>query len=346
MGLFNSKKGGAHGEQTVLFDVWGQRGWPNIEVVGESHHAREIRALLPSRIDGEGTEAIVPVSLVHNPGNPHDRNAIEVRASTGLLGYLSREDAARYAPILATMQQNGLTAATTARVWGYDQENWDSGREEFVGSVRVDLPEPHMLAPANRPPTSAHQILPIGAAIQVTGEEDHRSATAPYLNPHGECWIYATLHEIVEQGPRTSKALAEVRIDGNPVGRLTPKMSADMLPVVNHLAEGGQATCVRAIVKGNQLKAEVVLYALRAHELPADWLASIADSQNAPASTAQHKSDVASPEGSRVVEPEPSVTTNDGPAAASPPAGWYPDPQGLARLRYWDGTQWTNHTSF
>lgn len=28
-----------------------------------------------------------------------------------------------------------------------------------------------------------------------------------------------------------------------------------------------------------------------------------------------------------------------------PPAGWYPDPQGQARLRYWDGGTWTDQTS-
>jgi hypothetical protein len=26
-------------------------------------------------------------------------------------------------------------------------------------------------------------------------------------------------------------------------------------------------------------------------------------------------------------------------------ADWYPDPQGEARLRYWDGTRWTEHTA-
>lgn len=28
-----------------------------------------------------------------------------------------------------------------------------------------------------------------------------------------------------------------------------------------------------------------------------------------------------------------------------PPADWYPDPQGLKRLRWWDGSQWTDHTA-
>jgi hypothetical protein len=33
------------------------------------------------------------------------------------------------------------------------------------------------------------------------------------------------------------------------------------------------------------------------------------------------------------------------PGAAAPKADWYPDPQGQARLRYWDGTQWTDQTA-
>ena len=58
---------------------------------------------------------------------------------------------------------------------------------------------------------------------------------------------------------------------------------------------------------------------------------------------------------------QPGGALGGGQAAAAPPAGgaqaaapaggqptqadWYPDPQGQARLRYWDGTQWTEHTS-
>ena len=39
------------------------------------------------------------------------------------------------------------------------------------------------------------------------------------------------------------------------------------------------------------------------------------------------------------------------PASSAPAAGggqapgWYPDPQGQKRLRYWDGSAWTEHTS-
>ncbi len=34
-----------------------------------------------------------------------------------------------------------------------------------------------------------------------------------------------------------------------------------------------------------------------------------------------------------------------GQAAQSQGAGWHPDPHGQARLRWWDGSQWTEHTS-
>jgi uncharacterized RDD family membrane protein YckC len=32
-------------------------------------------------------------------------------------------------------------------------------------------------------------------------------------------------------------------------------------------------------------------------------------------------------------------------APPMPPANWYPDPSGHARLRYWDGKRWTDHTA-
>jgi uncharacterized membrane protein len=45
---------------------------------------------------------------------------------------------------------------------------------------------------------------------------------------------------------------------------------------------------------------------------------------------------------------QPTVGTAGQPAgaeASSPPADWYPDPRGEARLRYWDGSQWTDQTA-
>ncbi len=41
--------------------------------------------------------------------------------------------------------------------------------------------------------------------------------------------------------------------------------------------------------------------------------------------------------------PPHSETSQRTPNAAQ--ANWYPDPTGQARLRYWDGSRWTNHAA-
>jgi hypothetical protein len=329
----------------VAYEIWGQRGWPNVDVVGESFHAREIRALLSNGGVADEGELRVPVELLHNPHNTHDRNAVEVHASTGLLGHLSRDDAARYAPVLGSLQQQGYVASTTARVWGREQQDRDTGKKDFFGSVRVDLPEPHMLFPRNQPPSASHQVLPSGSAIRVAEPEGHgQNAVAPYLTPEGECWVYATVHEIVEEGPRSTKHIAEIRIDGTVAGRLTPKMSSDMLPAAQFLAAHGLSTCVRAVVKGNQLKTELVLYTSRAHELPPEWFDAL---PVPPGPAAAAPSTETPPEPTGGVDTTIVAETVDAPPPPPPPpppAGWYSDPSNAARLRLWDGSTWTDQT--
>jgi hypothetical protein len=40
-----------------------------------------------------------------------------------------------------------------------------------------------------------------------------------------------------------------------------------------------------------------------------------------------------------------ATSAASGGEGGGPPPGWYPDPQGQARLRYWDGAAWTDQTS-
>jgi hypothetical protein len=250
------------------FDLWGQRGWASVDVVGESHYADAIRALFPAGVTAGGTEMTATVRLLPEPLNKHDRNAVGVWGGDRRIGHLSRQDAARYSPVLSVLVARGWVPQVNARVWAADSRE----RGGFVAAVRLELAEPHMITPVNRPPGEPHRMLPAGAAIQVTGEDKHLEALMPWLRPEGECWVHATLHETVEKLARSERSVVEVRIDGARVGQLTPKMSGEMLAAIRHLGDQGTATGVRATVKGNRIKAEVVLFTARAHELPESWL--------------------------------------------------------------------------
>lgn len=258
----------ATGASSQPFDLWGQRGWPHQEVVGESNYVKEIVSLFGGKLSEDGAELTLTAQLIPEPTNRLNRNVVMVQIDGRKVGYLPREDAARYAAVLSEIVGRGLTPQVTARVWGgrgYEDD-------ELIGSVRLDLAEPHLLMPVNPPPTEPYAVMPYGNAIQVTGEETYMAALVPLLSSAGESWVHATLHEVVEEKARSTRTLAEVHIEGAVVGRLTPKMSAELLPVVRHLDALGALTVCRTILKGNSLKADVVLYPARANQLSQEWL--------------------------------------------------------------------------
>jgi hypothetical protein len=66
-----------------------------------------------------------------------------------------------------------------------------------------------------------------------------------------------------------------------------------------------------------------------------------------PATPAAQPSPAAEPQ-QPATAPQPAATPASEPAAAEssgPAPGWYPDPQGQKRLRYWDGSRWTEQTA-
>lgn len=53
----------------------------------------------------------------------------------------------------------------------------------------------------------------------------------------------------------------------------------------------------------------------------------------------------ATPGPSPAAAPTPQPPPSQPPPQQNPPADWYPDPHGQARLRWWDGNQWTDQTA-
>lgn len=292
------------------YDLWGSRDWCNQEVVGESHHLRDLQRLVGEVGSGE-RELDCTALLVPEPGNQFDSAAVAVHIEGRIVGHLPREIAGDYRPALAELAARGLVARVRARVWGGVRTEYETNRagrlvekDRFVASVSIALAEPHLCTPINAWPVEPHVLLPDGSAIQISGEDQCMPAIEPFLRAEGESFVYATLHEFTDQGARTAKDLVEVRIEGQRVGQLTPKMSSDLLPAIRHLERQGLRTAVKAKIKGNQLKAEITIHGAKAHELPAGWPAG----SEAPA-----------------LSPEPSAPALAAPALTGPgPAGAVP----------------------
>lgn len=100
-----------------MSDVWAikGRGEFNTDVVGESHYENEL-----NRILGSEREATFTASLVPEPANPYDSNAVAVyEVGHGKVGHLDRETAAQWQPVLREIKDRfGVTVTCDARAGG------------------------------------------------------------------------------------------------------------------------------------------------------------------------------------------------------------------------------------
>lgn len=91
-------------------------GSETLEVVGESHYQDTLWQL----VGGFTTEYVrrkTHALLIPDPSNEYDPNAIEVRISGLLVGYLSREDAAAYLPGLRVLIEKSTNHLVALQAW-------------------------------------------------------------------------------------------------------------------------------------------------------------------------------------------------------------------------------------
>jgi hypothetical protein len=316
-----------------LIPAWSCLGYGEatyVAGIGRHHEdfLRMVRAVgagkeRPSMFGGTYGRADVLAVLAPEPGNPHDPNAVRVTVAGQVIGYLGRDIAPGYAAVLGPLAQHRRYVCVPGVV------AWGNGREGTEEWVRLQLPQPHLLFPRNDPPAPPYAKLPPTHRVKVPGNADLNADLAGLVARTREVPIYATLHPIIATQPgSTAKPLVEVRIDGQPVGRLTPAGSAHVLGVAARAGELGVTLAVDALARGNSIEAEVTVWLAHTTELPQDWLSEL---ERAAAGRAEPAAE------QQTTAPVPAEVES------LPAADWYPDPNNATQYRYWDGTAWTEH---
>lgn len=257
-------------------EPWGRCG--QLEVEGEFARPDAVKTLLghlgdfhkPDGAERSDVEAV----LLPDPENPFDPKAVAVYLENHHVGYLSRDDARRYAQALDAATREGLYFRTRGRLWG--SSSGHSGRG-VVARANVWLPQPELMLPENPLPDEPHVVLPGRHTVQVTKEDEHHDVLIKYVSDGAGRPVAVELVVVEEQRARSRSTRVQVELDGERVGVLTPLQSDNLRPLVDHLAELGLRTFARAVVRGSSLKAEVVLNTIKAQDGDVDgWLAAIA----------------------------------------------------------------------
>jgi len=117
----------------VIFDAPEDGAY--VDVVGESHYQGALLETAEGSTEDGAAVSERTVFLMPEPQNPHDPNAVRVfMMPGGLVGYLSREDAISYRPVIDELARSGQVVACEAEISG----GWDRG-EDDRGSFGVRL---------------------------------------------------------------------------------------------------------------------------------------------------------------------------------------------------------------
>lgn len=92
------------------------RGWQDMEVAGESYRRAEIARVFLGLARPEGGVTMQEATLVPEPKNPHDRNAVKVIVRGEHVGYVPGEASAQVAAACKRLGRS-RAAKVPARIW-------------------------------------------------------------------------------------------------------------------------------------------------------------------------------------------------------------------------------------
>lgn len=102
-----------------------------VRVAGVSHYQPALLAAAGAA-EGDEVRAEVLATLVPDPANPHDPNAVAVHVGGELVGYLPRDEAARWQPVILPATEAGHRVQAEAMIAGRGHESGTSNLGVFL----------------------------------------------------------------------------------------------------------------------------------------------------------------------------------------------------------------------
>ncbi|MEV6712416.1 hypothetical protein AB0M48_10270 [Lentzea sp. NPDC051208] len=215
-----------------------------IAVVGEAHHqdaiAEVVRLSAPDPRDD--TSALATAVLIPEAAGRHER-AVRVDLLRGdgtavTAGYLRREQAAEYQPLLLDLAERGEVGSCPARILGGGQRY---GVHLHLGAPRLLLLDHEALGTA---PT-----LPAEQQVAVVGEDAHQYVLHRVVNGRTPVHVIAELRDCrIVKGSHTGEHTLEVLLEGECIGQLTYAMGLRYCDMTQEWrARTGRALCEAVI---------------------------------------------------------------------------------------------------
>jgi hypothetical protein len=157
------------------------------QVAGEGHYQPALEAVAGGR-GPEGTRLRYAVAtLVREPDNPYDANAVRVDIRGHKVGYLPRNEASGYQALLQELESRAEQATCRARFKG----GWLRGRDD-QGSVGVELD-------ISQPPAvwkPRETFLPADKSVVLAGQGRHQEHLLAIVGTVSERKMVAELREL------------------------------------------------------------------------------------------------------------------------------------------------------
>ncbi|MGI9016879.1 MAG: HIRAN domain-containing protein [Euzebya sp.] len=185
-----------------------------VNAVGESHYQDALSGICRGE-ERRGDVVLHQAILIPEPDNPHDVDAVRVAVDGLTIGYLAREDAGAYQPLLLELLASGYLGWCPAAIIG--------GGERWYG-VFLRLGGPDAVWPANGP--GRLQILEADRNVAVTKRKAHNDVLGGLLADRESVVVYAALEpSTIASGKYVGQPCLEVQVDGRRIGEFSSAMT-------------------------------------------------------------------------------------------------------------------------